>query len=226
MGVPGCKGWSPAVVFTYPTFKPLPRHKTAISINRFKEVAEISIAGYRAGVDGLGPIGDYTYHLCPDTLSSTSTIYDDQKAQIEAGIAIWADTVGFVTYEQREVTPCSDRIDNTVALRDPGGMHKYCDNRRGSACVMHEPKPEDVAGGAIETTSIHIAVAADTAERTAGGEDCSELFQLAMHEAGHVYGLGDASRSRSDIVMGGLWGRCSPSANDVVALKAIYQSSR
>ena len=73
-------------------------------------------------------------------------------------------------------------------------------------------------------TKMYITDSAGTTERPLTGGKCSVLFQLAMREAGHAYGLHDASRLRRDLVMGALYDHCTPSAKDIVALKAIYQS--
>lgn len=51
---------------------------------------------------------------------------------------------------------------------------------------------------------------------------CTSLFPVAMHEAGHAFGLYDHNDTNS--LMSSSEPYCFPTAHDVVAVKAIYQS--
>lgn len=55
-------------------------------------------------------------------------------------------------------------------------------------------------------------------------EKCSMMEQLAMHEAGHAYGLTDITTFAPSVISYSLYDYCSPTEQDIVAVKSIYQS--
>ena len=224
-------GNSSDTVYTFPTRVPYPKRRTApVSFANLEVVGIVSILGYRAAI-ASGPVGRYAYKVCEGTLSEDEREARLQERQIRAGIEVWQSATEHVT-SHHSVGSCGRGRFNYIRLADAAELMRICkvDVTKGSACALSRPGPLGSVSGAVLITRIYIDQGAgtdplNTLTTTLPGS-CSKLFRMAMHEAGHAFGLyHPAERHPNESVMYmPADGLCSPTAYDVVAIQAIYQS--
>ena len=215
----------PAVGYAYTTQDPFPRHTDDVRIEDLEEIGIIQIAGHRASVLGSFPVyGYYGYRICTDTLSSDTDEAEEQKKQINEAVRTWREATGLVTfsYSEEDCTGLS-AYPSWIQLVHEDDMDLPC-QPDSDGCIRHYPNPLTTPYGRLTTSQIFIRSNASTAAQSSLDGMCSRLFQIAMHEAGHAYGLHHTTRLGSEAVMGDYTVHCEPQAYDVVAVMVIYQS--
>jgi len=223
---PDDPNWSDTV-YTYPT-------RTAA--NPGDKVGIIPVTGYR-------PDGSYDYVLClnspppipvrppvlPPTTTTTALIGSDRNREITKGVDEWETVTGMVTVNKSGERNCSTtelthyinsaNMVDIVRVVPDDDIEDYCDDDRAGGCAYEYE-------GIISYTRITISDAARTA-RTPGISpllSCSELFRIAMHEAGHAFGLYHPDVDGRSAVNEGIDKRCTLSVDDIQAIIKNYQS--
>lgn len=225
----GESDWSDTV-YTYPTRVPYPKRRNAPhSYDNLEVVGIVPILGYRAAVAG-GSVGRYPYMICEATLSGDESRARLQKRQIRAGIETWQSATEHVT-SSHSVGSCGRGRFNYVYLADAAELRKYCSSRGATiACAPSHPDPLGTASGAVLTTIIYIGQGVSTAPLNALTAtlpgSCSRLLRIAMHETGHAFGLFHPAEKHPNksVMRMPADSLCAPTAYDVVAIQAIYQS--
>lgn len=237
--------WSDTI-YTYPT-------KTTAGPNSI--VRTIEILGYldlvSVGTPSYDPpIGEFAFVLCGNTLPPDEIATRDKNereitaSQIRAGVAIWSTATGaIVTYkhdEKDDTIDCnsqpefklySERVDsiNKIQLSSPGKLMMDCqvplDLVQQNININGCARSDDF--NPITKTQIYLNISLEVREQQGIADNqCSKMFQIAMHEAGHVYGLDHSTTgyttmrryylNRDDI--------CVPTVSDVIAIAKVYQS--
>ena len=229
-------------ISTYPTQTPVTRDNI---------VGFIPILGYVVTDTQFGRnIGEYSSVLCNNIKDDPRTPINEARMltnteirEIEDGIRIWVDLIGgdMIRYTRKDLRECtddeldSDWIHETKEKQPNTGRKEisfiwiaqmddridYCD--RDTSCLSFPLRPDnsmDIAQMIIRST------AGSTISTVTDGTSCSELFRVAVHEAGHAFGLHDVKGDiqRPSFMYGTLTRYCSPTQHDVAAVKAIYQS--
>ncbi len=198
----------------------------------------------------------YTYHVCADTLPTApsqpgTTTYDpDALAAIRNGISQWQIatstlpanqrlTVGHILEEDCDAhnvaTEIVDTENNRVAVaRNRIEMNMFCGSKEvpyaaGSGCMRRMRKEQ---GGRVREQR-HVVIHNSEYQPVSGS--CSQMFRVALHETGHVFGL-DHPRSKNlqdylrtlpdDYSV--IWmphnSLCTLTEHDLLAVRAIYES--
>ena len=199
-------------------------------------------------------IGQYRFLQCTnaDRLpagASSGTERDKLFRQVRLGFATWA--AAYDDIDVRYITPrdCTTQelgdLETKVLADEAAGRLHYnvvifaatgtelamqctLDNVAGCA-----PRWPDTAGPtAIRSTKIVLNKDLDYVNDLQDDVPCTMAYVIAMHEVGHAFGLGD-TRSLRIPDRYGLWptvmsdsmdSNCEPTALDIAAMKAIYQS--
>lgn len=212
----------------------------------------IRIAGYQQQIYKGYPaaiIGNYIYIICTTTLTP-STNEANIIREITKGAEIWKSATNVVTITKDNSDCTADELiidkaqrstaNNIIRFADSAETIQACvlgqSTTAPPACVNHFPNPLQSHSGVINITHIFILEDAGTANRTMSRNaiftnnnisitsNCSYLFQLTMHEVGHAFGLGDLKARGESVMSNSLYDLCDPTALDVVAIRAIYQS--
>lgn len=175
----------------------------------------------------------------PDTEELSE--FEKAKKQIEDGIKIWVDrSSSMVSYyqelesnlEEEDPNPC-DKIEKALATSDPEDdnnvarfiyaliprdLRRVCSNDNAGGChkavkVISGPERGRLYKGRVFLKN-DLSVA----------NSCSELLQVVIHEAGHIFGLSDVDARINTIMYERTTGICELTNRDIVAIKAIYQS--
>jgi hypothetical protein len=207
INISGTSGWSDTTytLYTYPTRTPATQDDTVGIVP----------------IDGFLVSSRYHFTIC-DTTSVRIT--DDWETQVENGMETWETATGrMVRVTNRSKADCNSATTNTVVRAAGEDMEMLGCSRTALGCANRDTTSE----GRIDRTRIGLLHTLAETPRTPTGETktgrtCTRLFQVAMHEAGHALGLGDHANSAS--VMFSSEPYCFPTAYDIVAVKAIYQS--
>ena len=205
----GKSKWS-TNIYTYPT-------RTAATEG--DTISGIPINGY------LSP-PKYQYTICTNTLGATdgmTALSDAARTnwidQVEGGIRAWATATGRMVRATYHSKRCTDQT-STVERVNAAEMQMRCRLRDAASPVGCAQNGPDTTGR-IPYTAISLL---DSLSDESNGS-CTQLFQVAMHEAGHAYGLGHHDgREGGKSVMYSHKPYCAPTATDIVAIKAVYQS--
>ena len=219
-----------------------PTHQKPVSGFKF---AGIPMTHYWSG-------GTYSYEICTETFPTTTWI-----DEIEAAIALWPRYVKWVTDGTNIISKtgtsrncgtssCADDVDGCdVEIKSPTTAHRIvrayneshlnevCDptmmaSEASAACFTnHLP----IAG---LTTSLMIFAPDDIKDDWNPGVNisdripCSVLFDVALHEAGHAFGLGDIEPGTNSAIhtamRQGTPGPCVPFPEDIGGVMTLYQS--
>ena len=229
--------------YTYPT-------RTAAPNVLAQMVGVVPVTRYRPPDPAItnDQPGTYRWVSCTnaDLIPAGILTSDRNKlfSQISAGVRTWAATgiVRNIRSTPKECTdtdlstsPATDHLSevtrrahtNVVVLAATGDqMMDLCGTSDSRACVVHTPRT------GVEIRSTKIVINQDVKYKANfGTAACSEAYMLAMHEAGHAFGLGDTTSASADsygkwpsVMSQSVYSNCVPTGLDVAALKAIYQS--
>ena len=211
VNVSGESGWSDTI-YTYPTRTPATRGDT---------VGIVPILGFTSS-------SRYWFTICDITESSSSKINDSWETQVENGMETWEDATGrMVRVRHKTAGDCTSDSTNTVERVSETDIESrmWCDTDGTIGCAKRSYSPSVV--GQIDRTRVGLHSDLEETSRVPTGEtaterSCTRLFQVAMHEAGHALGLHDHSDTKSLMFSSAPY--CFPTAHDIVAIKAIYQS--
>ena len=118
-----------------------------------------------------------------------------------------------------------------VVIFAAGGteMEEHCDQRHVAGCAYRWP---DTAGSTeIRSTKIVLNKNLEYVKNQLTAP-CTRAYAVAMHELGHAFGLNDTSTTSTNnsygewptVMSNSAYSNCEPTALDVAAMKAIYQS--
>ena len=193
----------------------------------------------------------YSYEICSETFPTTTWV-----KEIEAAIALWPRYVKWVTDGSNIISTsgvssdcgtsnCYDdhATDACVAIKELTSEHRIirahnqmhliqaCRLRmvgRTLACLVSQ-SPD----GAVATTLM--VFGSDDVKEDWGVDDnansedeCSDLLDIALHEAGHAMGLGDVTEGANKLIDTAMRqateGPCTPTGQDIGAMMTLYQS--
>lgn len=228
--------WS-NTIHTYPT-------KTTVGPNSI--VRTITILGFLdlTPVDTSNydpPVGEFAFVLCKNTLPADDIATKGRNEReitaslILDGIREWSEKTGVGFNQDQNKVECSntDMIlkanqlssINKIQLESPGSLWMSCNllvplDLNGCVVPNSYANPNPMTRVhmflnntlAIDPNSINIF--------------CSKMFQIAMHEAGHIYGLGHSTIGETTMRQYYLDHDhiCSLTLSDVIAITKIYQS--
>ena len=193
----------------------------------------------------------YSYDFCTETFPTTTWINE-----IEAAIALWPHYVKWVTDGTNIISKtgtssncgtssCANNVFTCdVNIQGPTSANRiiraYYQSHHNNVCnapMMSTGTKacftyDDPADGI--TTSLMI-FASDDIQRDWGIDDhadqndeCSYLFDVALHEAGHAFGLGDvkwdANQAIHTAMRQSTKGPCVPFPEDIGAMMTLHQS--
>ena len=231
--------WSPIVYF-YPTSGEV---ETGRDRNGLPEVGDpITVPSMSIPLEGYSPA--YTYYVCKNRLPDPPPperpdlpLPDYNRAayrQIRDGIGEWAKVIDILNVNAN-IKNCTESewswsltTDNLVTISDDlDTIQRLCSRKiltwaAGSGCVGR-PVTQALLG--YPPDLIHIIIATGTPYQTPPNH-CSQMYRVAMHEAGHVYGLhhGRAKPGFGDYSV--MWmpndSLCTLTEHDIFAINIVY----
>ena len=200
--------WSD-VIYTFPTHQPAMKGDT---------VGIVPILGFL-------PSAKYKFTICDN---ASFTIADSWAEQVSNGMETWESATGrMVRVNHKPDGICNDDSTNTVERVTKAQIESsmWC-NKSGVDGCGRISLSTSVIGKIVRVENALLSTLAEVHRMPTGeketGRMCTRLFQVAMHEAGHALGLDDHTNSAS--LMYSSEPYCFPTAYDIVAIKAIYQS--
>ena len=207
-------------------------------------------------VDSYMPTSHYEYTICRNTFPDVPAgTRDKWVADIERGIAKWASSA--VWRDGSGINIVRASADSTPTSCATTGKEPW----KGTSEVRYLTNQQEVmqACGADVPNACVLIIELNSDETSAGslvprvgnrspymifngqfewdpgdvpdGKQCSKVENFAVHETGHVFGLGHVNPVTSviDSVMNSLYEQrdgCEPTAHDISTLMSIYQSNQ
>lgn len=231
----GASDWSD-ILYAYPT-------KTTVgpgsTVRTIEIVGHLDLVPVGSSSDDP-PVGEFAYILCHNTLPVDDIATKDKNerniavVQIMKGVGEWSAKTG-VTSDGIAETCSSDDLRlaaneigsiNKIQLSSPGAIWRNCNTTYQLGYTLNGCKSSD---GTNPVTRVHIFLnnTLDIREiKGTSSDKCSQMFQITMHESGHVYGLyhsttGDTTMRQNYTNHSHI---CSLTLSDVIAITRIYQS--
>lgn len=185
-------------------------------------VGIIPLYGYR-------PSKSYSYAICtevgpkkvkelePYTNPSLGVTTDFLwKKMIVTGLELWETaTDGMVTVTKASEEKCSSStIPDQIRLRNQSIIKSFCNRADAGACVIPT----------LAVISYSWIFISEDVDLTTPSVTKSGLFRTSLHEGGHVFGLGHATKVNQSVMNMPAENLYAPTSYDVVAIKATYQS--
>ena len=157
-----------------------------------------------------------------DVAGQPSALYGEFQTQQMAG---WQETIvrAFQTWAQYTSTRIQVVADSGDPFGTPGATQS--DPRFGDVRVAAVPLSSDVIAMSVPHDEfISGTWAGDILiNSNASLTDLQELYSVALHEAGHVFGLGHSDNPRSPMFIHGISQAVTPTAQDIAQLRKLYQ---
>lgn len=231
----GASDWSD-ILYAYPT-------KTTVgpgsTVRTIEIVGHLDLVPVGPSSDDP-PVGEFVYILCGNTLPAYDIATKDKNErnitamQIMKGVEEWSvktgvtsdGTVETCSNDELMINVDQDGSINKIQLSDPGMVWRDCDLTAHPGHILNGCNR---SVGANPTTREHIFLnhSLDIQEiRRTSSDKCSQMFQISMHESGHVYGLGHSTTGETTMrqYYNNHRNICSLTLSDVIAITSIYQS--
>lgn len=165
-----------------------------------------------------------TLSFAPDGTSVSGQANQMDAVMLQAGIPNWRQTVisAFQTWAQAANINVGLVTDNGQALGIQGQAHN--DDRFGDIRIAGVPLSLDTFGEAIpESRTMAGTWSGDVLFNTnAPWTSEADLFAVALHEAGHVFGLDHSADPASPMFKHGIAATTGPTTADISAIQSLY----
>jgi len=165
-----------------------------------------------------------TLSFAPDGTSVSGQANQMDAVMLQAGIPNWRQTVisAFQTWVQAANINVGLVTDNGQALGIQGQAHN--DDRFGDIRIAGVPLSLDTFGEAIpESRTMAGTWSGDVLFNTkAPWTSEADLFAVALHEAGHVFGLDHSADPASPMFKHGIAATSGPTTADISAIQSLY----
>ena len=203
-------------------------------------MADVSIYGYRSSTT-------YNYRICQNYL--LNLLPEDHQTlvveELKKGVGSWKDATYNYLLGEGTLKPTCSLFDidfdflqgeraNYIILLPLSALMKYCDFAdRLLGCSKNAPNTNEVFADtniaiydifAKKLRCFQFDKECQKDKERDEQKGCSHLSRIAMHEAGHAYGLHHATVAEISVMYTIKDNRCQPTEFDVVAIKTNYQS--
>ena len=225
--------WSP-IVYVYPTSREV-GGSSDLSIGLPYPGDPITVPGVHRPLDGRNLT--YTDHICENLLLYPTAMV----TEIDKGIAVWADVVDTLQVNANTKNcRCSEwhlslaTTDHLVIVDTAlANLRFLCEGRltkvqASSGCIRIVPK-HDAAGNRIGDQR-HMVIVGTSDYTDTVTKGCRQMFRVAMHEAGHAFGVSHGKMAPTNGDYSVMWmegdSLCTLTEHDVFAITAIYENGQ